>query len=292
MGRIGLGELDGVLNQTLGRLEMPIGDPSLLPLLALAPKLRSQVSLLLDGTGNDALFGILPARHDALLLQLRSLPGCGWAARRLRSSRVAERKPWIRRLARPRDRFFLSWDGLIWDGASSLRRQTEAAWDESLATVSRRNRIIEKTQTIGIWEAGGPYARSQLFASACEAPVTYPWLGPRLSQALLRLARDELFGATQNKRVLRRWLEQHAPPYIATKPKGMFIVPIGSLLNRRRELLHSWYENPSKTLLAEAGIPAPLVREALGAWLRGRRCLDTSIYGLVVLEAWLSCHLG
>ena len=101
---------------------------------------------------------------------------------------------------------------------------------------------------------------------------------------------SELFSGKTNKLTLRRWLEAHAPPYLQTKPKGYFHVPIHGILAARRGEFEEWRRSPGELVLCRAGVPEEVVSAVLADWLQGNRARELSVWAIAVLEAWLRAH--
>ncbi len=280
-------------------IDEPNGDPTALPLRAIAERASQDVPVVLSGEGADELFAGYPGYDEPLVVErfsrlvprsLRralassSLPGRGLAARSLMSlgdrylgigmswrdgERQALWSPEVRRLLQDHQPGRLAADAFAaaeaegGDWLAAMLRVDREVWlaDEALLKLDRL------TMSFGL-EARVPYLDREVVELADALPWTY-----------------KLHGG-QGKRVLREVAKRHLPQEAALRRKRGFPSPISRLL-----------AGPLRSLAFDAltddtakgrGLFDPAAVEAALGRLNGRPGQDgRQVYVLLALELWL-----
>ena len=126
-------------------------------------------------------------------------------------------------------------------------------------------------------------------AVSLEARV--PLLDHRVVEFAWRLPLDYKIRAGRSKWVLREVLDRHVPRSLIDRPKRGFGVPLAAWL---RGPLRDWAESLLATdRLAAEGILRPQpVRRAWEDFVSGRRQWQTSLWTVLMFQAWLDGNGG
>ena len=280
-------------------IDEPNGDPTALPLRAIAERAAVDVPVVLSGEGADELFAGYPGYDEPLVVERFSrlvprmvrqaladspLPGRGLAARSLLAlsdrylgigmswrdpERQALYRPEIRQLLHDHRPGRLAADAFVaaqaqgHDWLGSMLQVDREVWlaDEALLKLDRL------TMSFGL-EARVPYLDDNVVELADSLPWTYK------------------LQAGQGKWLLRQVARRHLPTEAALRPKRGFPTPITRLLSGPlRDLAHDALTDD--TARARGLFEPASVQDAL-ARLNGRPSQDgRMVYVLLALELWL-----
>jgi asparagine synthase (glutamine-hydrolysing) len=276
----------------------PSADPAGLPTLLSFEVAGQTATCALDGTGADTLFGVMPARHQRLAVELGTL--LPRPLRRL-ATRLLTRLPGLRGYA-PLVDFDDPEEVLIrWRGWS--RRELEHLCGEPVSlshtrfyqqfrTFPRDAHLDRYSTLLG----GLPDDRIHQAAQLTGLDVRLPYVDRSVTDWVEGLRVDLRFHPDEPKRVLKAVLERHVPRRLWDHPKHGFDFPFLRLMKADDYALVRRYLDPAVTspwgLFEETQIQAS--KEALigadncSAFSANSPAFRT--WALVVLFAWLEHH--
>jgi asparagine synthase (glutamine-hydrolysing) len=266
------------LDDALGALSKPIGDPLTVPNLVLFGEAAAEASVVLNGEGGDPCFGG-PKNVPMLLAEIYGEAGRGGGEQRRERAYLRSHRKCYADLGAMLEADVvaaLADDPLETALAGPLR---DPRWSTLVARLMALNvafkgahHILPKIDQLGA--SFGVHPRSPLFDRA-------------VVEAALRMPAHVRLRGTVEKHVLKRAVADVVPGEIIRRPKSGMRVPVEGWLAEGR------YERFARERLLDGLAPYGLVRRSyLEALTRG----DAAVYGrgrgmktwlLLSLEAWL-----
>ena len=274
------------------RAEQPFCDPAGMPTRLLYEACAAQSDRALDGTGAEALPGIMPARwrriaHDhaarlpralrrALAGGLRPLPGVGGYAR-LFEFDVAQD-------------LYIRWQGFR---SGDIARLTGRPPDLSGTRFYREHAALAgashlKRLSVLQGEAQ-PDDRIRQAARATGLRVDHPFGAPQVSGLLRALPEDWAWQPGREKRLLRDLLARQVPEALWDAPKRGFNIDLPTLLRRQDAALVRSALDATGALDA-AGLDRAEVVRWRDRFLAGDDLATHRVWALTALSAWLGRH--
>lgn len=221
-------------------LGQPIGDPALIPLIAICRQLPEDITVVFDGTGNDFYFGITRPigrqiyewrrAFDRLVPRI-ILPVLLNVLKYVPFSIGHLARAWIR----PIEESFVSWNGWTQAELSKLIGHQVSFADTYLWQTMRRQssqgwQALQTQVICGIWEPHAAYAKVVCAARETGRTVRFPFTDNRLARFVNELPQPLQFEGATNKVLLRAFLQKHLPPELLERPKGSFVLERTRLL--------------------------------------------------------------
>jgi asparagine synthase (glutamine-hydrolysing) len=294
----GMAEYRKGFEKLTSRIEYPSADPAGVPTLLAFETARNLSSCALDGTGADTLFGVMPARHQRLAVELGSLVPL--PLRRL-ATRVLKITPGLAEYTPLLD-FDDPEEVLIrWRGWS--RRELERLCAEPVSldhtrfyqlfrTFPRKAHLERYSAVLG----NLPDDRIHQAAQLTGMDVRFPYVDPAVTDWVSRSVISLRYRPDEPKRVLKTVLERYVPRPLWDFPKHGFDFPFLQLMTAADCDLIRTYLDPSLTsdwgLFNQDEIQAAQ-RALIGS--DGHSAFSTAspafrTWALVVLFAWLENH--
>lgn len=271
------------------RAEQPFCDPAGMPTRLLYEACAVQTDRALDGTGAEALAGLMPARwrriaHDhaarlpralrrALAGGLRPLPAVGGYAR-LFEFDVAQD-------------LYIRWQGFR---GEDIARLTGRPPDLSGTRFYRAHAALAgashlKRLSVLQGEAQ-PDDRIRQAARATGLRVDHPFGAPQVSGLLRALPEDWAWQPGREKRLLRDLLARRVPEALWDAPKRGFNIDLPQLMRKDGAALVRTWLNAGGTLDA-AGLDTTEVARWRDRFLAGDDHATHRVWALISLSAWL-----
>ena len=274
----------------LASVGQPMGDPAAVPLYMLFRELEKHFNCIVDGTGNDAYFGLKAGPRGRKLWWMRQhLPRVARLAGRIGDwSETAGRGRIGQFLIDPQEQF-ISWRGFSKRQSENMCG-TSVGWSEfPLYRLYDRcpNPDIHMTRTITeIWEPEAAYRKVVQQSLNFDFDLCYPYLDPMLEKTVRAMSPASRFRGSKNKIALRAMLETNLPENIVEKPKGSFIYPKADLLAKCQNthlanLLDNRWE--SDTL----AIDSVAFRSIHDEYQEKGKVTEGQMYALYMLVSWL-----
>lgn len=291
------------VDQLLPRLDMPLGDLSVLPTSLVSQVARQRVTVCLTGDGGDELFGGYTryARLDALGKRpspagLSARVGNAILQRLPRHSRAGSK---VARMLKHR-----CWAPERWyvDSLSCLTPIERAAVLGERALTEIDLEEVERVLLSGLEVNGDLKARVMHLDLEHQLPgmilakldrasmlssleVRSPFLDHRLIEWSQKLSPDLKVNARGLKWLVRQALAGRVPPELLTRSKMGFGAPIARWF--RRELAGYLHDHLDSSQLAQDGyLCQDEVRRMLAAHHRRARNLGEALWVLLALEVW------
>lgn len=294
----------------------PFADSSQLPTSLVMALARQQVTVALSGDGGDELFGgynrylmgpklwrslrnvpvgarqalarllvtVSPAFWDGLARPFSKLTGQSHVGNKLQ--KLGQRISNVRNV----DDLYLA---LVAEGShlDSILSEPQAApslldqrerWPQLEEPVSRMMALDAST-----YLPDDILVKVDRAAMAVSLETRAPFLDHRVVELAWRLPLEQKLRAGQGKFALRSVLYRYVPPELIERPKVGFGVPLDRWL---RSELREWAE----TLLSESALSSRGIFRAdavRGLWkqhLSGRRSYGSSLWSILMLQAWLN----
>jgi len=274
----------------LASIGQPMGDPAAVPLYLLFRELGEQFGSIVDGTGNDAYFGLKAGRRGKKVWWMRqNLP---------RVARLAGRiGDWLELtghgkagqfLIDPQEQF-VSWRGFS-KRQSEHMCGTSVGWRE-FPVYRLYDRCPDPdthmTRTVTeIWEPEAAYRKVVQQSLNFDFDVCYPYLDPVVEKTARGMPPASRFRGSKNKIALRAMLEKNLPNDIVEKPKGSFIFPKADLLTKCKNthlafLLDDPWESDTLALDSVA------FRSIHDEYQEKGNVTEGQMYALYMLVSWL-----
>ena len=272
------------LDDAVGMLPKPIGDPLTVPNALLFREAAAEVGVVLTGEGGDPCFGG-PKNQQMLLAEL-----LGDGANPDAGDPLARERAYLRAHQKCYDEL----DTMLVDDvrAALAEAPLEARLGPSFAD-SRWPRFVTRLMALNVTLKGAHHILAKV--EALSAPFGVLPRSPLFARPIVEAAfgvppRLKLRGSVE-KYLLKQAVRDLLPPAILERPKSGMLVPV-----------EAWFQGPllgeARTRLLDGLAPAGLIRRTylerllagrLGG-LRPRR--GAKIWLLVTLEAWLRTVLG
>ncbi len=277
------------------RIELPFADPAMLPTwLAMHYCAKEGLFDMLDGTGADALVGVMPARHVRIASQYAVM-----LPRWLRSlmTDVLNRIPPLRRFtpiidfADP-ETLFTRWHGFSQQEIAGLVGGPVDLTGSRFYRVRRRfprNRHLERYSAL---LASLPDDRLHHSANYFGINVHFPYGDAEVQGFIRTLPTQYRYTPKEPKRILKALLAKHVDRGLWDRPKHGFDFPFVAFLRYNDCEVVRTYLQPADAFDAFPALrPAP-VRHLIGRFLQGDQDKQSAfrVWALVVLAAWLRNH--
>lgn len=282
--------LEAVFERAHAQAEQPYCDPAGMPTRLLFEACARQSDRVLDGTGAEALPGMMPARWRRIAHDwVAHLP----PASRHAIARALGRLPAIAGYARlfefnvPQD-LFIRWSGFA---ADDITRLTGRSPDFSLtrfytahaalrgASHLKRLSVLQGTAT--------PDDRIHQASIATGLRVEHPFGAPDVTHLLQALPEHWCWRPDRPKRLLRDVLARHVPETIWNANKRGFNIDLTGLLRSNdHRLLRRHLGDPS--LIARMPLDATEVIRWRDRFIAGDDGVTHRVWALLNLSAWLS----
>lgn len=268
--------------------DQPSADPAGLSTLLAFEFCAGQYDAMLDGSGAEALVGVMPARYTRVAIQYAArIPV---AARKLLAAML---KPWPRIGSYARLFDFGDAEELLmrWRGFS--RRELEEIFGEPVSfSGTRFYRVFREyppsahferfTALLGVLTDD----RIHNAATLSGLPVRLPFLDRRVEAYVRTLPCEWRSTEAMEKRILRTLLGRHLPPALWDVPKHGFDFPLQAFMKaNERALVNRYLDSVGSPLLAI------FERAMLHAYAEKFRAGDPvalfRAWALVVLARWL-----
>lgn len=288
-------ELFVTANELFSGLGQPVGDPAIIPLVAMFRRLPEEISVIFDGTGNDYYFGITrpigrkiyewrrmfdrfvpKIFQPALLGVLKYAPSTvGYVA-----------KAWMR----PIEESFVSWNGWTEDELEKLLRHQVSFTDtylwQTMQHLGTQGWLALQTQIIcNIWEPHAAYAKVVCAARETGKSFRFPFVDNRLARFVNALPQPLQFEGATNKVLLRAFLRKHLPPELLQRPKGSFILERTRLLEYSNRI---WLESLTRdnSLISALGWSKSEIERTVRRYSKHPREYADRLYALCLLAIW------
>jgi len=280
-------------------IDEPNGDPTALPLRAIAERAAEDVPVVLSGEGADELFAGYPGYDEPLVVErfsrlvprpLRAalarspLPGRGLARRSLTELRhryLGVGMSWLdaerQGLYLPEVRAYLAAHrpGAIAEAAFSAAEASGHDWLGAMLQVDR-----------AVWLADEALLKLDRLTMSFGLEARVPYLDQSVVALADALPWAHKVAPGQSKRVLREVARRHLPPAAAQRPKRGFPSPISALLaGPLRSFAYDALTDSTargRGLFDPVAVQAALERQNGRPGQGGRR-----VYVLLALELWL-----
>ena len=296
--RFSMDECLAGLHRLIETFDEPFGDPAALPTLLACERLRARCRVVLDGSGADGLFGVMPSPQIARVLRVTG----GWPAwaRRWVSGGAARLpgRAWRDRAALldyddPAEPL-ISWGA--WKGRWH-RRLTKRAYDftatEFYRTAARywpqglfpaHSALYSK-----VWGTNAVLRRIERPALRNGLLARLPYEDLHVAQFIRGLAEPLRYRNGTHKVALRRLLATLAPRELWDRGKTGFAFPLASLLAAEGGRLVRHFLAPER-LRRHALWDAAVVREAVEAFLSGKVEFRDKVWALLLVELWFDAN--
>jgi asparagine synthase (glutamine-hydrolysing) len=280
--------------------DQPFGDPASLPLPLAIRRFPDDVSVILDGTGNDYYFGFVK-RHAAYRLRAvlqRIIPRTLWPVfvYALRSFGPQALRNATVRWERPLEDTVVHWNGWTQEELSRLWQRNISFVDTLLwrrmREGSSKDIVVLQTEIYGgIWEPHADIRKTLHLGHEAGKAVRFPFIDNRLAQFVNTLPQELQFQGQTNKILLRYYLAKHLPDELIEKRKGYFSVNLNSVLCYRDGI---WLSS-----LQEAGLlrirsdwTDSVLEELLSCYKEDPDRWAHKLYALCLIATWAGALEG
>lgn len=282
--------LEAVFERAHAQAEQPYCDPAGMPTRLLFEACAKQSDRVLDGTGAEALPGMMPARwrriaHDwiahipsaprhAIARTLGTLPAIGGYAR-------------LFEFDVPQD-LFIRWNGFTADDITRLTGRTPDFARTRFYTAHAALRGASHLKRLSVLQGTAPPDdRIHQASIATGLRVEHPFGAPDVTRLLQSLPEDWCWRPDRPKRLLRDLLARHVPEAIWNTPKRGFNIDLTGLLRSHdHRLLHRHLGDPSA--IAQLPLDASEVIRWRDRFIAGDDAVAHRVWALMNLSAWLS----
>lgn len=307
--RFSIRELENLFEYAVPNLSEPVADPSFWPQLYLSGRVPAHVSMMLDGTGADGLFGgsnkFLAQSYRRIYHRLPALVRRG-LVRPLVGTLPASRRWRVTNLIR-KAQFFLAaselddlaaeilWSQLMpkqailhllkpeWrvegNRATSLLQQElqRFSGDHELAGVALMN-----LRQIQPWYE---LHKHNTIETLTDLSIRKPFLSPEVISLALSLPDDFKVRGRQGKYILYRTFAQTIPPQVLERPKSNFSPPVSLWL--AKAFGNAFEEMVNQSVFFDQIVLRRMAREQASGW----RDWQTELWAIFVLECWWKAQL-
>lgn len=282
--------LETVFERAHAQAEQPYCDPAGMPTRLLFEACARQSDRVLDGTGAEALPGIMPARwrriaHDwiahippvprhAIARTLGTLPAMDGYAR-------------LFEFDVPQD-LFIRWNGFTADDITRLTGRPPDFSRTRFYTAHAALRGASHLKRLAVLQgAATPDDRIHQASIATGLRVEHPFGAPDVTRLLQALPEDWCWRPDRPKRLLRDLLARHVPEAIWNTPKRGFNIDLTGLLRSHdHRLLHRHLGDPS--VIAHLPLDSAEVIRWRDRFIAGDDAMTHRVWALMNLSAWLS----
>lgn len=271
--------------------EQPTADPAGLSTLMAFEHCQGRFDTMLDGSGAEALVGMMPARHTRLAIQYATLLPRGL---RLGLAPLAGRVPILRDYQALYDfdepeELLIRWQGFT-------RQEIERLCDETVS--------FDQTHFYQVFRSFPRSAHFERYsallgamtddrichaASLTGVSARFPFIDRRIEGFVHSLPQYMRFAENQEKRILRDILARYVPRQIWDSPKHGFDFPFQVFLAADNYALARMYIESDTSPLVELFQP-DCMRSYLKRFIAGDTSLAFKIWTFVVLAIWLNGH--
>jgi asparagine synthase (glutamine-hydrolysing) len=287
-----LDALEAVFERAHAQAEQPYCDPAGMPTRLLYEACAQQSDRALDGTGAEALAGLMPARwrriaHDhvaripmplrrAVARTLQALPRVGGYARMFRFDVAQD--------------LFIRWNGFT---ATDIARLTGRPADLSATRFYREHAALAgrshlKRLSVLQGEAQ-PDDRIRQAALATGLRVEHPFGAADVNRLLQSLPEAWCWQPGREKRLLRDLLARHVPEAIWDTPKRGFNIDLVALLRGHDHRLVRRHLGETTAVERTSLDPAEVIRWR-DRFIAGDAGAVHRVWGLINLAAWQAQH--
>lgn len=289
----------------------PLGDPSLLPTLAVAAAARSRVTVALNGDGGDELFlGYSRPLVANIAGRLRSLPAgllhfggdaANWSLKILGPRRRVRQLAELMRVAAGDDLEVLRYRRAFWGHDSALSPEFVEARegispDCDLAAITMRMdgwHPVHRALAVDVQRYLSPQLLSKMdrMTMAVSLEARSPFLDKGLGDFTRTLPLHILLPGTRTKAVLRSLFEREIDPKLANARKTGFAPPVATwLAGRLGADMEAGWRNPGHPLWRVMN--QNVLRSMLADVRRGRPQHTDRVWTAAVLGMWLEGGAG
>jgi asparagine synthase (glutamine-hydrolysing) len=282
--------LEAAFERAHAQAEQPYCDPAGMPTRLLFEACARQSDRVLDGTGAEALPGMMPARWRRIAHDwIAHLP----AAPRHAIARALGTLPAIDGYARlfefdvPQD-LFIRWNGFTADDITRLTGRTPDFSRTRFYTAHAALRGASHLKRLSVLQGTAtPDDRIHQASIATGLRVEHPFGAPDVTQLLQSLPEDWCWRPDRPKRLLRDLLARHVPEAIWNTPKRGFNIDLTGLLRSHdHRLLRRHLGDPS--VIAQLPLDAAEVIRWRDGFIAGDDAMTHRVWALMNLSAWLS----
>lgn len=271
--------------------EQPTADPASTPTLLAFQYCRSRYDTVLDGTGADALAGVMPPRHVRVAVQYASL--LPPPVRRLVRAALSG-MPALSGYAPVFDfehpaEMLIRWRGFsLRELPAFCGEPVDLEHTHFFQTFSRLPRG-EHYRRYGALLAASPDDRLHQSSRMTGLAVRYPFLEGRVAGFLRRMPMDYLYAPDEPKRLLKQLLSRYVPRSVWDVPKQGFDFPLLDFLKadryrivRRHLARERW--------LGRGLLDAEKIAALAERFAAGEHGLAFKVLAIAVLDLWLDSH--
>jgi asparagine synthase (glutamine-hydrolysing) len=271
--------------------EQPMADPAIPPTLLSLSHCRKHFDAVLDGSGVEESFGMMPPRHVRMGVEYAALLP---AHLRLALAGAMRRLPGLSDYAPIFDfehpaELMLRWHGFTRPEIESLCGQPvsfeHTFFYQTFWRFPRQAHYERYSALLGALTCD----RLHHAAAITGMPVHYPYMNRDVDSYIKALPVNYRYLPGEPKRLLRALLARYVPREILDAPKHGFDFPLMTFLDAedfelvRRYLRHGRWE--------QHALLSPRKVEDLGRrYMAGERHLMFRVWALVMLSAWLEGH--
>lgn len=280
--------LAAVFDRAHAQAEQPYCDPAGLPTRLLYEACAAQADRVLDGTGAEALAGLMPARwrriaHDHASRLPRALRRT--VAAGLRTLPVGSGYARLFEFDVPQD-LYIRWQGF---SADDIARLTGRPADLSPTRFYREHAALagaDHLRRLSILQGEAqPDDRIRQAARATGLRVEHPFGAPDVSRLLQALPQDWCWQPGREKRLLRDLLARRVPERIWDTPKRGFNIDLPAVLRSHDSMLVRRHLDDGG--IARLGLDDAEVRRWRDRFMTGDLSATHKVWGLINLSAWL-----
>lgn len=271
--------------------EQPMGDPASPPTLLAFEHCLNHFDTVLDGSGADESFGMMPPRHVRVAVEYAALLPAGLRraiAGTMRNLPVLAGYAPLFDFEHPAE-LMIRWKGFTRPEIESLC-SGQVSLDHTLfyQTFARFPRKAHFERYSALVDAMTSDRLHQA-ATITGLSVRYPYWDHAVDNFIRALPENYRYQPAEPKRLLRTLLARYAPQELWDTPKHGFDFPLQEFLSANEYVLVRRYLRRDRW--EQHAFLAPGVVEDYGRrFMAGEQSLMFRVWALVVLAAWLEAH--